>query len=254
MPISKDEHIVKRYDQELANLRNLVLEMGGLVEEQIKRAMQALEDQDVASAREVIARDQLVNGLEIKIDEASTSLVALRQPLASDLRLIMSMHKAVTDLERIGDEAERIARMVVHLYDTAASPPSNQLFRDVEAMAALATNMLHTALDALARLDEQKAVQIVQSDHQLDDQFQDGLRRLITYMMADPRIVGDAINILFMLRSLERIGDHAKNIGEYVVYLVKGKDIRHAALSHTDAGEPTKVSELPKPKTTSSDG
>ena len=230
MAISKDEHIVKRYDQDLTHLRNLVLEMGGLVEDQIERAMDALDEEDITEAREVIARDQLVNGLEVKADEASISLVALRQPLASDLRLVMSLYKAVTDLERIGDEAERIARMVVHIYDTTVSPPSNKLFRDVMAMAELAKVMLHDALDALARVDADKAIMVAQSDHALDNQFQDGMRRLITYMMEDPRLIGHAIDVIFMLRSLERIGDHAKNIAEYVIYLVKGKDIRHTPL------------------------
>jgi phosphate transport system protein len=231
MSISKDEHIVKRYDQELANLRNLVLEMGGLVEEQIKQAMQALDDEDVTAAREVIARDQVVNGLEVKADEASISLVALRQPLAIDLRLIMSLYKAVTDLERIGDEAERIARMVVHIYDSSVSPPNTRLYRDVETMAELAVDMLHGALDALARVDADKAIEIAQGDHELDNLYQDGMRRMMTYMMEDPRIIGQAIDVLFMLRSLERIGDHAKNIGEYVIYLVKGKDVRHTRLT-----------------------
>ncbi len=229
MNTAKEEHIVKRYDQELNHLRNLVLEMGGLVEEQMTRAMQALDEEDVQAAREVIARDQIVNGLEVKADEMSVNLVALRQPLASDLRLIMSMHKAVTDLERIGDEAERIARMVVHLYDSSVSPPNNRMFRDAEAMYGLAKDMLHSALDALARLDVDQAVMVAQCDQELDNQFQDGMRRLITFMMEDPRIVGQAIDVMFMLRSFERIGDHAKNIAEYVIYLVKGKDIRHTA-------------------------
>jgi phosphate transport system protein len=228
MSISKDEHIVKRYDQELANLRNLVLEMGGLVEDQIKGAMQALEDEDVTAARHIIARDQVVNGMEIKADEASINLVALRQPLAGDLRLIMSIYKTVTDLERIGDEAERIARMVVHIYDSSVSPPNTRLYRDVETMAELALDMLHGALDGLARLDVDRAMGIAENDYELDNLYQDGMRRMMTYMMEDPRIIGQAIDVMFMLRSLERIGDHAKNIAEYVIYLIKGKDIRHA--------------------------
>ena len=231
MSISKDEHIVKRYDQELTNLRNLVLEMGGLVEAQIKGAMQALDDEDVTAARHIIARDQLVNGMEIKADEASINLVALRQPLASDLRLIMSIYKTVTDLERIGDEAERIARMVVHIYDSSVSPPNTRLYRDVETMAELALDMLRGALDALARLDVDRAMEIAENDHELDNLYQDGMRRMMTYMMEDPRIIGQAIDVMFMLRSLERIGDHSKNIAEYVIYLVKGKDIRHAKVT-----------------------
>lgn len=231
MSVSKDEHIVKRYDQELAHLRSLVLEMGGLVEDQISRVVKALDDEDVNAAREVIARDHVVNGLEVKATEESTNLIALRQPLASDLRLIMSLSKAVTDLERIGDEAERIARMVVHIYDSNTSPPSNRLFRDVMIMARLASGMLRGSLDALARMDVEKAVEVAQGDQELDAEFQAGLRHMVTYMMEDSRIIGHAIDVIFMIRSLERIGDHSKNIAEYVVYLVKGKDVRHVSVS-----------------------
>lgn len=227
MSITNDPHTVKSYDQQLAHLRGLVLEMGGLVEDQISRSITALEDEDIASAREVIARDQLVNGLEIKTDEEIATLIAMRQPLARDLRFVIALSKTVTDLERIGDEAERIARMVVHIYDSDASPPNNRLFRDVVIMARLASKMLHDALDAMARLEVEQAVGIVKGDQELDQEFQAGLRRLATYMMEDSRTVGHAINVIFMLRGLERIGDHAKNIAEYVIYLVKGKDIRH---------------------------
>jgi phosphate transport system protein len=231
MTISKEEHTVKRYDHELAHLRTLVMEMGGLVEDQIGRAIKALDDEDVAAAREVIARDQVVNSFEMKADEAAVTLVALRQPLGSDLRLVLSLYKAVTDLERIGDEAERVARMVVHLYDTVLNPPTNRLLRDVMNMATLASTMLHDALDALARMDVQKALAVAQGDQELDNEFQAGLRQLMTFMMEDPRIIGHAINVIFMIRSLERIGDHAKNIAEYVIYQVKGKDVRHTHLS-----------------------
>jgi len=234
MTISKDEHTVKRYDQELAHLRTLVMEMGGLVEEQISRALKALDDEDVASAREVIARDHAVNNFEVKADEAAIALVALRQPLGSDLRLVLSLYKAVTDLERIGDEAERIARMVVHLYDSSMNPPTNRLLRDVMTMGTLASTMLHDALDSLARMDVQKALAVTQGDQELDNEFQAGLRRIMTFMMEDPRVIGHAINVIFMIRGLERIGDHSKNIAEYVVYQVKGKDVRHTHLSDTE--------------------
>jgi phosphate transport system protein len=169
----------------------------------------------------------LVNGLEIKTDEEIATLIAMRQPLARDLRFVIALSKTVTDLERIGDEAKGIARMVVHIYDSDTSPPNNRLFRDVVTMARLASKMLHDALDALARLEVQQAMEIKQNDQELDQEFQAGLRRLVTYMMEDSRTVGHAINVIFMLRSLERIGDHAKNIAEYVIYLVKGKDVRH---------------------------
>ena len=230
MAISQDAHTVKQFDIQLANLRNLVLEMGGLVEEQIKRAIQALDDEDITASREVISRDQIINGLQVKADEDCVSLIALRQPLGSDLRLIMSLSKIVTDLERIGDEAEKIARMTVKTYDGTSSPPSAKLLRDVVPMAKLAQDMLHGCLDALARLDVEKAVEVAQGDDELDQEFQSALRRLITYMMEDPRTIGHAINVIFIVKALERIGDHSKNIAEYIIYLVKGKDVRHVSM------------------------
>jgi phosphate transport system protein len=230
MAISHDAHTVKQFDVLLANLRNLVLEMGGLVEEQIQHAIQALDDEDLTAAREVVARDQVINGLQVKADEDCVSLIALRQPLGSDLRLIMSLSKIVTDLERIGDEAEKIARMTIKTYDGDSSPPSAKLLRDVVPMAKLAQNMLHGCLDALARLDVEKAVEVAQGDDELDQEFQSALRRLITYMMEDPRTIGHAINVIFIVKALERIGDHSKNIAEYLIYLVKGKDVRHVSM------------------------
>ena len=230
MAISHDAHTVKQFDVLLANLRNLVLEMGGLVEEQIQHAIQALDDEDLTAAREVVARDQVINGLQVKADEDCVSLIALRQPLGSDLRLIMSLSKIVTDLERIGDEAEKIARMTIKTYDGVSSPPSAKLLRGVAPMAKLAQNMLHGCLDALARLDVEKAVEVAQGDDELDQEFQSALRRLITYMMEDPRTIGHAINVIFIVKALERIGDHSKNIAEYLIYLVKGKDVRHVSM------------------------
>jgi phosphate transport system protein len=143
----------------------------------------------------------------------------------------MSLSKAVTDLERIGDEAEKIARMTIKTYDGVSSPPSAKLLRDVTPMAKLATDMLHGCLDALARLDVEKAVNVA-NDDELDQEFQSALRRLITYMMEDPRTIGHAISVLFIIKALERIGDHAKNIAEYIIYLVKGKDVRHVSMDH----------------------
>ena len=230
MAISQDAHTVKQFDVLLANLRNLVLEMGGLVEEQIKHAIQALDDEDLNAAREVIARDQVINGLQVKADEDCVSIIALRQPLGSDLRLIMSLSKIVTDLERIGDEAEKIARMTIKTYDGVSNPPSAKLLRDVKPMAKLAIDMLHNCLNALARLDVEKAVEVAQGDDELDQEFQSALRRLITYMMEDTRTIGQAISVIFIVKALERIGDHSKNIAEYIIYLVKGKDVRHVSM------------------------
>lgn len=226
MAISHEAHTVKQFDVQLANLRNMVLEMGGLVEDQIKCAMTALDEEDANAAREVVARDRIINGLQVKADEDCVSIIALRQPLGSDLRMIMSLANTVTDLERIGDSAKKIARMTLHIYDGVSSPPSPKLLRDVRLMAELAGDMLHDSLDALARLDVEKALAIINNDDELDQEFQSALRRLITYMMEDPRTIGHAINVVFIIKALERIGDHCKNIAEHIVYLVEGKNIQ----------------------------
>lgn len=227
MSLRTDKHTLKRYDEDLAHLRSLVLEMGGVVEEQISQAIRALDDEDVGAAREVIARDHVVNGFDVKANEECTNLIALRGPVAGDLRMLMSLSKTITDLERIGDEAEKIARMVVHIYDSEGTTPNHGLLRDVNTMARIALTMLRGALDCLARIDAEKAVDIARVDADLDDEFRAALRRLITYMMEDPRTIGHAIDVLFIIKALERIGDHSKNITEYVVYLVKGKDVRY---------------------------
>ena len=227
MPISQEAHTVKQFDVQLANLRNMVLEMGGLVEDQIKRAVAALDEEDIIAAREVIARDRLINGLQVKADEDTVSMIALRQPLGSDLRMIMSLSNTVTDLERIGDGAKKIARMTVQIYDNASSSPSAKLLRDVRPMAERASAMLRDCLDALVRLDAEKAMNIINDDDELDQEFQSALRRLITYMMEDSRTIGHAINVLFIIKALERIGDHCKNVAEHIVYLVEGKNIQN---------------------------
>ena len=228
MSISQDAHTVKQYDLMLANLRNLVLEMGGIVEEQLKKAIFALNEEDLTAAREVIARDRVVNGLQIRADEESITLIALRQPVGSDLRMVMALFNTVTDLERIGDGAKKIARMTVQIFDSVSSPPSAALLRDVAPTAELAQGMLHGCLDALVRLDVEKALEISRGDGELDQEFQSALRRLITYMMEDSRVIGHAIHVVFIIKALERIGDHCKNIAEHIVYLVEGKDVREA--------------------------
>lgn len=226
MAISQDAHTVKQFDLQLANLRNLVLEMGGLTEDQLKRAVAALDQEDMTAAREVISRDRLVNGMQAKADEDCVSIIALRQPLGGDLRMIMSLANTVTDLERIGDGAKKICRMAVQIYDGVSSPPSAKLLRDVTPIAELAAEMLHDSLDALARLDVEKALTIIHNDDELDEEFQSALRRLITYMMEDQRTIGHAINVVFIIKALERIGDHCKNIAEHIVYLVEGKNVQ----------------------------
>lgn len=228
MSISQDAHTAKQFDFMLANLRNLVLEMGGMVEEQLKNALRALDEEDLTTSREVIARDRIINGLQIKADEDSIALIALRQPVGSDLRMVMSLFNTANDLERIGDGAKKIARMTVQIFDNVSSPPSAILLRDVAPTAELALEMLNGCLDALARLDVEKALKIARGDDELDHEFQSALRRLITYMMEDSRVIGHAIHVVFIIKALERVGDHCKNIAEHIVYLVEGKDVRLA--------------------------
>ncbi|MGF1613650.1 MAG: phosphate signaling complex protein PhoU [Gammaproteobacteria bacterium] len=221
-----EQHTVKRYDEELHTLQSLVLKMGGLVQEQIEGAIKALDDEDLDGARRVVAGDQMVNGYNVQVDETAVHLIARRQPVASDLRLIVSLEKAVNDLERIGDEAAKIAQMVLRIYDSDSNAPNHGLLRDVPPMARLAVGLLTGALDALARMDISKALEVARRDAELDEAFGAGIRHLTTYVMEDPRNMGHAINTVLILKALERMGDHSKNIAEYVVYYVKGTDIR----------------------------
>ena len=235
--MSSEEHIFKRFDQELADLNAIVLRMGGLVEDQIAKAMNALRDADPEAARNVVARDHVVNFLDVQADEQIVNLLALRQPVGKDLRMILSLGKTVTDLERIGDEAERIARMTLDIHGSDRPPPDALLLNDAFRMSTLATRMLHDVLDALARLDVDKAIEVARGDTELDHEFQAALRRLSTYIMEDARNVGHIINVTFIVKSLERIGDHSRNIAEYVVFLVKGKDVRHVSPESIDPEE-----------------
>ena len=226
------EHTYKQFDAELESVRANVLKMGGLVEEQIQNAVEALIQGNVELARKVDANDAQVNSLEVAIDEECSSLVARRQPTASDLRMIMTVVKTITDLERIGDEAAKVARMAVsiHQSDRISLPR----FNEVQYMAGLVLDMLRKALDSFARLDPSKAVEIGRADELVDEEFHLNLRHLITYMMEDPRTISVFIDILFVTKAIERMGDHAKNMSEYVVYMVKGKDVRHTSLEEIE--------------------
>ncbi len=223
-----EQHTVKRFDEELKNLQSLVLKMGGLVQEQIEGAVRALDDEDLDAARRIAARDQEVNRYNVQVDEASVDILARRQPMASDLRLIVALEKTVTDLERIGDEAAKIAQMVLRIYDSDGNAPNHGLLRDVPRMAELALRLLTGALDSIARMDTDKALEVARRDADLDEAFGAAIRHLSTYVMEDPRNMSHAINTVLILKALERMGDHAKNIAEYVVYCVKGTDIRSA--------------------------
>ena len=219
------EHTLKQFDAELEAIRARVLQMGGLVEEQIVRAMEALATGKTQIAARVVDDDHKVNGLEVAIDEECSTIIARRQPAAVDLRMLMMVVKTITDLERIGDEAAKIARMTQLIYE--ADRPFVPRTNEIRHMADIALVMLRNSLDAFARLDLTLAAKVVRQDDRVDDAFRAILRQLITFMMEDPRTISHSIEILFIVKAIERIGDHAKNMSEYVVYMVKGKDVRH---------------------------
>jgi phosphate transport system protein len=222
-----NEHIAKQFDVDLGNIRTRVLQLGGLVEKQVIQAMAALEDGDLALADLVIDQDHLVNRHEIELDEACTHIIARRQPTASDLRTVMMVIKTITDLERIGDEAKKIAKKsrTLHATDTRFAPRV-----PLQHAAALALDMLRKALDAFARSDATVAAQIARQDQEVDAEFKAIMRQLITFMMEDPRTITPSLDVLFIAKSIERIGDHAKNLSEYVVYMAKGRDVRHIGI------------------------
>ena len=226
------EHTSKQYDADLENLRARVLQMGGLVESQIRQAIEALTSGNVELAKAVIEQDLRVNALEVAIDEDCAHVIARRQPAAGDLRLLMAIIKTITDLERIGDEAEKIARMARLMYESDRVYIPR--FTEIKHVSDLARDMLKQALDAFARLDVVTAAQVVRHDQAVDEQFRGIIRQLITFMMEDPRTISTSIEILFIAKALERIGDHAKNMAEYVIYLVKGKDVRHVSLEEIE--------------------
>ncbi len=226
------EHTYKQFDAELESVRANVLKMGGLVEEQITNAVEALVKGDLDLAGRVDANDHQVNALEVAIDEECTEIIARRQPTASDLRMVLMVVKTITDLERIGDEAAKIARMAKLIHQTERI--SVPRFSEVKYMADLVLDMLRKALDGFARLDATKAVDIGRQDQAVDEEFRLNLRHLITYMMEDPRTISVFIDILFVTKAIERMGDHAKNMSEYVVYMVKGKDVRHTSLEEIE--------------------
>jgi len=222
------EHTVKKFDNELEHLRAEVLKMGGLVEEQINNALNAFIEGNLELANEVETNDHKVNLMEVNIDEEVSSVIARRQPAAGDLRMLMMVVKTITDLERIGDEATKIARnaKLFQREDHRIKLPRGEQIRH---MANTTVGMLRTALDAFARLDLGATGDVVREDEKVDESFKGVLRQLITFMMEDPRTISSAIETLFIAKAIERIGDHAKNISEYVVYMVKGKDVRHLA-------------------------
>ncbi len=225
------EHSSTQFNEALESIRNHLMEMGGLVEKQVVDALQALLQADSALAEKVIETEDKVDKLEMLIDEQCTRVLALRQPAASDLRLIIAVSKAVSDLERIGDESAKIARMGLQLAEEGESPRG---YVEVRHIGNHVRNMLRDTLDAFARFDAKKALTVAAEDNEVDMEYASAMRSLVTFMMEDPRSITRVLNIIWSLRALERIGDHARNIGEQVIYLVEGKDVRHISIDEME--------------------
>jgi phosphate transport system protein len=237
------QHISQQFNEELEDIRNKVLEMGGIVEDQVGRAVRALVEGNTTLARQVVADDYRVNALEVEIDEECTRIVARRQPAASDLRLVMAVIKTISDLERIGDEAKRVARMVEDEHDGVMA---EDVRNELEHMGDLVREMLRMILDAFARTDVETAAQVVELDHRVDTKYVSITRQLITYMAQDPKNIPRVINILWAARAMERIGDRCGNIAEYLFYLVHGRDVRHPRSRQRVAEESSNPDDAPQ--------
>ena len=222
-----DKHLSSQFDAELRAISTRVLEMGGLVESQVGQAVYALSHMSHETAQQVLVAEERVNAMEVEIDNDLWTIIARRQPTARDLRLLMAISKAIANLERVGDEAARIARTVQRLIDAGVSSRLRLLLADLDYESTLAVNQLRKALDAFARLDVAKALEVLKSDNQIDREFDGLMRKLITYMMEDPRTISASIDLVFVAKAIERVGDHAKNLAEAVIYVVKGTDVRH---------------------------
>ncbi len=221
-----ERHTSTQFDAELEDIRERVLSMGGLVESQIADAARALIDGDGVLGERVSRQDYRVNAAEVDIDELCTRIIAKRQPQAGDLRLVLAVAKTITDLERIGDEAEKIGRFASQV---ASRERPTSTFRQIEALASHVRQMMRDALDAFARLDSQMALSVSQADIEVDREYESTVRECMTFMMEDPRTITPMLDVLWSVKALERIGDHSTNIGEYVVYLVGGRNVRHTS-------------------------
>ena len=228
-----DKHLSTQFDSELNQVSARVMELGGLVESQIRQAIAALSQFSLEAAERVEFIENRVNQMEVEIDHELITIIARRQPTARDLRLLMAFSKATANLERMGDEATRMARMVRSIIESGAarSLPSS----DLRMAADLASGLLRKALDAFARLDTRAALAILKEDDLIDREFDGFVRKLITYMMEDPRTISPSLDLLFLAKAIERIGDHSKNVAELIIYLVKGKDVRHTALTEIES-------------------
>jgi len=222
-----EKHLSSQFDVELSGISTRVLEMGGLVESQVALAIDALTHFNGEVASQVLINEERVNQMEMQIDADLSAIIARRQPTARDLRLLIAISKTIGNLERVGDEAARVARTVQRLINTGVSSRLRLPVGDVSFEASLATASLRKALDAFARLDTQTALEVIKSDNEIDAEFDGLMRKLITYMMEDPRTISASIDLVFVAKAIERVGDHAKNLAEQVIYIVKGADVRH---------------------------
>ena len=228
-----EKHLSTQFDSELNSVSSRVMELGGLVESQIRQAIYALSQFSMEAVEQVASIEQRVNAMEVEIDHELSTIIARRQPTARDLRLLIAFSKATANLERMGDEAHKMARMVKSIIESGAarSLPSS----DLRMAADLASGLLRKALDAFARLDTKAALDILKEDDLIDKEFDGFVRKLVTYMMEDPRTISASLDLLFLAKAIERIGDHSKNVAELIIYLVKGKDVRHAAMNDIES-------------------
>jgi len=227
MDTISEGHTLKRYDGELNHLHYLTLEMGGLVLAQVRDALESFKTRDAGLAQTVVTKDAEVDRLEVLADDEIVQVLAKRCPVSSDLRMVISISKSVSDLERIGDEAVRIAGLVIQLFGEESADPNSQMLRDVKRMGDMALNSLTQAIEVFDVWDEAKAKQVIDNHREMDEEFQADLRRLLTYVLEDTRNIGYAISVVLVIKALERIGHHAQNMAEYVIFQVRGEDVRH---------------------------
>ncbi len=228
-----EKHLSSQFNSELNGVSSRVMELGGLVESQIQQAVYALSRFDAETADRVMAAEHRVNAMEVEIDRELSSIIARRQPTARDLRLLIAISKITANLERVGDEANKIARMVKSIIESGAarSLPATE----IRVAADLASGLLRKALDAFARLDTAAALSILKEDDLIDQEFDGFVRKLVTYMMEDPRTISASLDLLFLAKAIERIGDHAKNVAEFIIYVVKGADVRHTSMEEIES-------------------
>lgn len=229
-----EKHLSTQFDTELSGISTRVLEMGGLVESQVSQAVYALTNFSGETASQVLAMEEVVNTMEVEIDRDLSSIIARRQPTARDLRLLIAISKSIANLERVGDEAARIARTVQRLMNSGVSSRMRLPVKSLAYESELAVAQLRKSLDAFARLDVARALEILKQDDQIDQEFEGLMRKLITFMMEDPRTISASIDLIFVAKAIERVGDHAKNLAESIIYVVKGADVRHATVEQVE--------------------